>query len=258
MHAATAPLARFSGPETPMGSSMAPLQTIHDARARHTDGASRPSMKAILQPAYGLPEVLVLDEVDRPAVHDDGVLVRVVAAGVNKGDWVLLTGTPYLIRMAGYGLLKPSKPTPGMAIAGRVEAVGVKVGAFQIGDEVFGETTSGAFAEYVVVRADRLAPKPRNQSFEEAAAVPLTFLLAYDVLVVQGQLQKGDWLLVVGASSGVGVACIQAGKLIGALVAGTSNAPDKLATLTSQGLDLPGGQRGRWIAVSGLSARAVL
>ena len=223
MHAATAPLARFSGPETPMGSSMAPLQTIHDARARHTDGASRPSMKAILQPAYGLPEVLVLAEVDRPAVHDDGVLVRVVAAGVNKGDWVLLTGTPYLIRMAGYGLLKPSKPTPGMAIAGRVEAVGVKVGAFQIGDEVFGEINRGGFAEYVCVGEQELAKKPPGLSFEEAATLPVA-TTALQGLRDAGQLQPGQSVLINGAAGGVGTFAVQIAKAMGAEVTGVCSA----------------------------------
>ena len=141
-------------------------------------------------------------------------LIRVRAASLNRGEL-----------LAASGEWKPAG----------VEAAGEDV---QTGTRLMGRCRGG-FAEYALLDAREALPIPDALSFEEAAAVPLTFLLAYDVLVVQGQLQKGDWLLVVGASSGVGVACIQAGKLIGALVAGTSNAPDKLATLTSQGLDLP-------------------
>lgn len=130
------------------------------------------TIQAIVRRRYGTPDVLSYEEIPRPVAGEDDVLVRVCAAGVSIGDHHVLTGKPYVIRPAIGGLFRPGHLVPGSAMAGRVEAAGARVTTLRPGDEVFGETTSGAFAEYVVVRADRLAPKPRNLSFEQAAATP--------------------------------------------------------------------------------------
>lgn len=181
-------------------------------------------MKAVLQPAYGLPEVLLQGEIDRPVVHDDGVLVKVAAAGITKGDWHLLTGTPYVIRMAGFGLRKPDKPTPGMAVAGRVEAVGRNVQAFRIGDEVFGESNRGGFAEYVCMTEQELVHKPDKLSFEEAAALPVSSTTALQGLRDAGRLQSGQSVLINGAAGGVGTFAVQIAKALGAEVTGVCSA----------------------------------
>ncbi len=183
-----------------------------------------PRMKAILQPAYGLPDVLRLAEVDRPVVRDDGVLVRVIAASLNKADWHLLTGTPYLIRAAGFGLLEPKQPIPGRAMAGRVEAVGRNVRAFQVGDEVFGEIERGAFAEYVCVGEQEVAHKPADLTFEEAATLPLAGTTALQALRDAGRLQPGQSVLINGAAGGVGTFAVQIAKALGAVVTGVCSA----------------------------------
>lgn len=195
--------------------SPAPVGRLHDIRP----SPENPTMKAILQPAYGLPEVLVHAEVARPVVHDDGVLVKVVAAGINKGDWVLLTGTPYLLRIGGFGLLKPSNPIPGMAVAGRVEAVGRNVTAFHIGNEVFGEINRGGFAQYVCVTEQELAHKPANISFEETATLPVA-TTALQGLRDAGRVLPGQSVLINGAAGGVGTFAVQIAKAFGAEVTG--------------------------------------
>jgi NADPH:quinone reductase-like Zn-dependent oxidoreductase len=134
------------------------------------------SMKAIVQEGYGSPEVLKLKEIDKPAVSDDEVLVRVHAAGIAIGDWLIMKGQPYIARPA-YGLLKPKNTVAGLEMAGQVEAVGRNVSRFQPGDEVFG-WSSGAFAEYVTVSEDALTHKPESITPEQAAAVPISALTA--------------------------------------------------------------------------------
>src|ERR687887_1955877 len=134
------------------------------------DGAA---MKAVVRDAYGSVDVLRLGEVDKPVAGDGEVLVRVHAAGVDQGVWHLMVGMPYVMRLAGFGIRAPKNPLLGYDVAGRVDAVGTNAGSFRPGDEVFG-TCRGSFAEYAVARADRLASKPENVSFEEAAAVPIS------------------------------------------------------------------------------------
>jgi NADPH:quinone reductase-like Zn-dependent oxidoreductase len=132
-------------------------------------------MKAIVQLRYGSPSVLELQEVEMPKPRNGQVLVRVHAASVNPADWAALTGKPYLVRLMGFGLFKPRHRILGMDVAGRVEAVGRNVTQFQPGDEVFGDLSGcglGAFAEYVAVPQESIAPKPANLTFEEAAALP--------------------------------------------------------------------------------------
>ena len=175
------------------------------------------TMHAIVRRRYGTPDVLSYEEIPRPAVGDDDVLVRVHAAGVSIGDHHVVTGKPYVIRPAVGGLLRPGHLVPGSAMAGRVEATGAKVSTFRPGDEVFGETTSGAFAEYVVVRADRLAPKPRNLSFEEAAATPWA-VTPLQALRDAGAVKAGHRVLIHGASGGVGSWGVQIAKAFGAQV----------------------------------------
>src|SRR5919202_1506491 len=132
-------------------------------------------MKAIVRYEYGSPDVLELRDIDKPEIGDEEVLLRVHAAGVDRGVWHLMTGLAYPIRLAGYGLRAPKNPVLGGDLAGVVEAVGKNVTRFRPGDEVFG-IGEGSFAEYARAREDKLAPKPENLSFEQAAAVPVTGL----------------------------------------------------------------------------------
>ena len=175
-------------------------------------------MKAIIHNTYGSPDVLELQEIDKPDPTDDEVLVRVRAASVNPVDWYSLTGTPYVGRMQ-MGLRKPKSSSVRIDFAGTVEAVAGNVTEFRPGDEVFGR--SGAFAEYVCARADEaLALKPANLTFEQAAAVPLAALTALQALRDTGQLQPGQKVLINGASGGVGTFAVQIAKALGAEVTG--------------------------------------
>jgi NADPH:quinone reductase-like Zn-dependent oxidoreductase len=175
-------------------------------------------MKAIVYDKYGEPDVLELREVDKPVVKEDEVLVRVHAVSVNPADWHLLTGTPYVMRMA-VGLSKPKNKILGLDMAGRVEAVGSNATRFRPGDEVFGEH-SGAYAEYVDVSEDGIALKPANLTFEQAAAVPVAGVTALQGLRDKGQIQPGHQVLIIGASGGVGTFAVQLAKSFGADVTG--------------------------------------
>jgi len=177
-------------------------------------------MKAIVQTEYGSTQMLSLQEVDKPVIPDNGVLVRVHAASVNAGDWHLMRGTPFLIRLIFGGLLKPKIKILGTDVAGRVEAVGKDVTQFQPGDEVFGSLSEcgfGAFAEYVCATEAALVLKPANTSFEEAATVPGAALAALQGLREFG-LVAGQKVLIVGASGGVGSFAVQIAKALGAEV----------------------------------------
>ncbi len=174
-------------------------------------------MKAIICHKYGSPDVLELKDVDKPAVDDDGVLVRVRAASVNPADWYGLRGRPYVARMA-VGLLKPKSDRLGIDFAGTVEAVGRDITQFRPGDEVFGGR-SGSFAEYVCVRR-AVVLKPANLTWEQAAAVPVAALTALQGLRDKGQIQPGQKVLINGASGGVGTFAVQIAKAFGAEVTG--------------------------------------
>lgn len=191
-------------------------------------------MKAIVQTRYGLPDVLELQEVDKPVPEVDQVLVRVHAASVNQYDWHFLTGTPYLLRLGG-GLSKPKQVIPGVDFAGEVEAVGANVTRFQPGDEVYG-MRSGAFAEYLCVREPRLARKPANASFAEAAAVPMAGLSALQGLRDKGGIRAGQRVLIIGASGGVGTYAVQLAKVFGAEVTAVCS-PGNVAAARSLGAD---------------------
>jgi NADPH:quinone reductase-like Zn-dependent oxidoreductase len=176
-------------------------------------------VKAIVQDTYGSTDVLQLRDIDAPAVGDDDVLVRVHAAGVDPGVWHLMTGLPYLVRFMGYGLRAPRARVRGMDVAGRVEAVGRNVRRLHVGDAVFG-TCDGSFAEYACTRENRLAPKPRNLTFEQAAAVPISACTALHGLRDKGKVQPGQKVLIIGAAGGVGTFAVQLAKVFGADVTG--------------------------------------
>ena len=174
-------------------------------------------MKAIVQDRYGKPEaVLGLQEIAKPAVKDGEVLVRVHAASIHVGDWLVVTGVPYIARPA-YG--KPKGRVPGTDVAGTVEAVGNGVTGLRPGDEVFGWCT-GAFAEYASAPADHFVPKPANLTFEEAAAVGVSASTALQLLRDQGKIKPGQKVLINGASGGIGTFAVQIAKAFGAEVTG--------------------------------------
>jgi len=176
-------------------------------------------MKAIVQDTYGSADVLELRDIDRPEIADDEVLVRVHAAGVDRGVWHLMTGLAYAIRLAGYGFRAPKTPVPGMDLAGVVEAVGKDVTRFQPGDEVFG-IGKGAFAEYGRAQENKLALKPANLPFEQAAVVAISGLTALQGLRDNGRIEAGQKVLIIGASGGVGTYAVQLAKSFGAQVTG--------------------------------------
>ena len=172
------------------------------------------TMKAIVHERYGPPDVLELREVELPAITDEQVLVRVHASSVNPVEWYGVTG-PYFVRLFGSGLRGPKSSTVGADLAGRVEAVGKDVTEFQPGDEVFG-TSGASWAEYAPAREVRLARKPANVSFEEAAAVPIAAITALQALRDHGAVRPGQKVLINGASGGVGTYAVQLAKSFGA------------------------------------------
>ena len=200
------------------------------------DGAT---MHAVVQSVYGGPEVLEFAEVEKPTPDDEEVLVRVVAASVGAGDWHLMRGTPFLIRLIYGGYRRPKFQTPGVDIAGRVEAVGRKVTAFQPGDEVIADLSEhgfGGFAEYVCVPATALVSKPTTVPFEAAAASPTSAVAALQALRDAGRLQAGEHVLINGASGGVGSFAVQIAKYLGAEVTGVSSTA-KMELVRSIGAD---------------------
>ncbi len=173
-------------------------------------------MKAIVYTEYGPPDVLRLEEIEKPAPKDNEVLIKVYAASANALDWHLLRAKPSLVRLMS-GLSRPKQNILGADVAGRVEAVGAKVTQFKPGDDVFG-TCTGAYAEFVSAAEKDLAPKPANISFEQAAAVPVAALTALQALRNKGKLQAGQKILINGASGGVGTFAVQLAKSFGAEV----------------------------------------
>ena len=179
-------------------------------------------MKAIVYTEYGSPDVLRLQEVEKPTPKDNEVLVKVHAASANPADWHLMRATPFLARLEA-GLLKPKNTRLGSDVAGRVEEVGKNVTQFKVGDDVFGclsLSAMGSFAEYVCGDEDTWALKPANISFEQAAAVPLAAFTALQGLRDKGQIKSGQKVLVNGASGGVGTFAVQIAKSYGTEVTG--------------------------------------
>jgi NADPH:quinone reductase-like Zn-dependent oxidoreductase len=181
------------------------------------------------------PDVMQLREIDKPAIGDHDVLVRVHAAGVDQGVWHLMAGLPYVVRVTGVGLRAPKNRVRGYDVAGRVEAVGENVTGFQPGDKVFG-SCRGSFAEYACARADRLAPKPANLTFEQAAAVPISGYAALQAVRDQGKVRPGQRVLIIGAGGGVGTFAVQLAKAFGAEVTGVCSTT-KLELVRSIGAD---------------------
>ncbi len=195
--------------------------TPNDPKEPPPRPAEARTMKAIVQDEYGsAPEdVLRLAEIDRPAMGEDEVLVRVRAASVDRGTWHLMTGLPKLMRIMGFGLRRPKAPNPGRSLAGIVDAVGKNVTEFKPGDEVYG-TCDASFAEYALAHVGLLARKPANLSFEQAATVPVSAVTALQGVRDRAQVKPGEKVLIIGASGGVGTFALQIAKAFGAEVTG--------------------------------------
>ena len=192
-------------------------------------------MKAMVRDTYGPPDVLELRDIESPECADDEVLVRVRAAGVGRDVWHVMAGLPYPIRFAGFGFRAPKNPVIGSDVAGVVEAVGKNVSRFRRGDEVFG-VGKGAYAEYVCALEDKLAPKPENLTFEQAAVVPIMGSTALQALRDHGKVRQGQEVLIIGASGGVGTYAVQIAKAFGAVVTGVCST-EKVETVRSIGAD---------------------
>jgi NADPH:quinone reductase-like Zn-dependent oxidoreductase len=185
-----------------------------------------PAMKAMVQDKYGAPEVLELRDVAKPEIDEHQVLIRVRAAGVNPGDWAIMSGLPYIARpFPLYGMRKPKNGVRGSDVAGEVVAVGAGVTRFRPGDQVFGWCT-GSFADYAAASDAALAIKPANISFEQAAAVPLAGSVALQALRDHGKVQAGQKVLINGASGGIGTFAVQIAKSLGAEVTGVCRTPN--------------------------------
>jgi len=193
-------------------------------------------MKAIMQDVYGSADTLRFRDIDMPVISDDEVLVRVRAAGVDPGVWHLMTGRPYLVRLMGLGVRRPKVRVRGWDLSGVIEAVGSRVTRFRPGDEVYGVTKAGSFAECAHSRESELATKPTNLSFEQAAAVPVSGMTALQGLRDVGQVQPGQQVLVIGASGGVGSFAVQLAHAYGARVTGMCS-PMKTDLVRSIGAD---------------------
>jgi NADPH:quinone reductase-like Zn-dependent oxidoreductase len=214
---------------------------MHQPRAPRT-AAREGSMKAIVQEGYGPPErVLRLEDVDRPAVGDDDVLIRLRATSVNTPDWIAVTGVPYILRLRA-GLRGPRTPVRGTDVAGVVEAVGASVTDLRRGDEVFGSSwgdtrpAAGTFAEFTVVPVAQLIKKPAGLTFEEAAGSVMSGLTALTAIREVGRVGSGTRVLINGASGGVGTFAVQIAKVLGAEVTGVSGTGN-LESLRSLGAD---------------------
>jgi NADPH:quinone reductase-like Zn-dependent oxidoreductase len=192
-------------------------------------------MKAIVRDTYGSPNVLELRDIYKPEIADDEVLLHVHAAGVGRDVWHVMTGLPYPIRLAGYGLRAPKNPIIGSDVAGVVETVGKNVTRFQPGDEVFG-IGKGSYAEYARALEAKLAHKPANLTFEQAAVVAISGLTALQGLRDHGRVEPGQEVLIIGASGGVGTYAVQLAKAYGAHVTGVCSTT-KVEMVRSIGAD---------------------
>jgi len=195
-------------------------------------------MRAITQDRYGGPEVLELRDIATPVPKDDEVLVRVRAAGLDRGVWHVMAGLPYLVRVVvpTMGLRRPKAAVRGMDLAGRVEAVGREVTPFRPGDAVFGWTEGGSYAEYATAPEDHLVAMPANLGFEQAAAVPISGLAALQAVRDVGEVKAGQRVLVIGAAGGVGSFAVQLAKAFGAQVTGVGSTA-QLELIRSVGAD---------------------
>ncbi len=185
--------------------------------------AADTTMRAAVRRTYGSTDVISIDRITRPRPEKDEVLIRVHAAGLDRGTWHLMTGKPNLMRLV-FGIRRPRNPVLGFDVAGTVAEVGPDVTSFAVGDEVYG-FSKGSFAEYALAQDTKIVHKPRGLSFEEAAVVPVSAATARQALVDVGRVQPGQKVLVIGASGGVGSYAVQLAKALGAevtAVAGTA------------------------------------
>lgn len=196
---------------------------------------NRSSMRAIVQDRYGTAEIFRHQQTSVPTIGDNEVLVRVHAAGLDRGTCHLMTGRPYLLRVIGFGVRRPKNAVPGIDVAGTVAAVGASVTRFAPGDEVFG-MSRGSFADYAAAREEKLAPRPRNLTYEQAAVVPISAGTALQALTDAGNVQPGQRVLIIGASGGVGSFAVQLAKAFGAEVTGVCST-GKLDRLRALGAD---------------------
>ncbi|MBO0595764.1 NAD(P)-dependent alcohol dehydrogenase [Nesterenkonia sp. E16_7] len=192
-------------------------------------------MQAMVQTGYGSTEVFELAEIERPRIGEHEVLVRVHAAGLDRGTWHMMVGRPYLLRVIGFGFRRPKNPVPGIDVAGTVAEVGSSVTGFALGQPVYG-MSRGSFAEYAAVLETKLAAKPANLTFEQAAVVPISGGTALQALSDSGQVKQGQKVLVLGASGGVGSFAVQIAKACGAEVTGVCS-PGKQDFVRSLGAD---------------------
>ena len=204
-------------------------------RQTRTADPVRATMRAIARDAYGAADVLRVRDVPRPTAAAGEVVVRVQAAGLDRGAWHVMTGRPYLMRLAGFGLRRPKDPGLGTELAGVVETVGADVTGFAVGDAVYGAGKS-SFAQYATAAPGKLAARPANLTVEQAAAVPVSGVTALQALRDQGHLKPGQTVLVIGASGGVGAFAVQIAKALGGHVTGVASTA-KLDFVRSLGAD---------------------
>jgi NADPH:quinone reductase-like Zn-dependent oxidoreductase len=192
-------------------------------------------MKAIVQDRYGSADVLEFRDIEEPMAGENDVLLRVRAAGCGPDVWHLMTGMPYMARLA-IGFRRPKVGVRGWDVAGTVQAVGANVTDLRLGDEVMGTAEGGSFAELVIARPDKLVPKPANLTFEQAAAVPISGTTALRAVRDEGNVQPGQTVLVVGAAGGVGSLVVQIAKVFGAEVTAVCST-SKMELVRSIGAD---------------------
>jgi len=197
---------------------MTPGQQAQQTPRGGVSAAAEVTMRAIVQEAYGSADVLHMAQIPMPKIAKDEVLVRVRAAGLDRGTWHVTTGLPYALRLA-YGIRVPKNPVPGLDLAGTVAAVGAAVTRFAAGDRVFG-VGKGPFAEFATARESQLASIPANISFEQASVVPVSGCTALQALRAAGPIAPGQKVLILGASGGVGGYAVQLAKAAGAVVTG--------------------------------------
>jgi NADPH:quinone reductase-like Zn-dependent oxidoreductase len=201
---------------------------------KSTTPAAADTMDAIVQDAYGTVDVLRPARIERPKVADGEVLVRVHAAGLDRGTWHVMAGRPYLMRVIGFGFRRPKNRVAGLDVCGTVVAVGPTVTRFDVGDDVYG-IAKGSYAEYAAALEEKLAIKPVNLTFEQAAVVPVSASTALQALDA-GKIEAGQEVLILGASGGVGTYAVQLAKVFGAKVTGLSSTA-KLDLVRSLGAD---------------------
>jgi NADPH:quinone reductase-like Zn-dependent oxidoreductase len=206
-----------------------------DTEPASFSGSGQSAMRAIVQRSYGSADNLELETMEHPTIGPNEVLIEVHAAGVDQGTAHLMTGTPYVVRLAGLGLTKPKQPIMGFDVAGQVVAIGSAVNRFAVGDDVFG-IARGSFADYAAADENKLARKPRNVTVAQAAVSTVSGITALQALIDFGKIQPGQHVLILGASGGVGTYTVQLAKALGAEVTAVDSTA-KLDLALSLGAD---------------------